>query len=73
MAPHNIISALTQIMSFCFLVSTISMKFETSRECDQALNTGVGRQILVHFKGDFERLYGISNCGKYYVFIFLSC
>lgn len=65
MAPHNIISALTQIMSFCFLVSTISMKFETSRECDQG--------VLVHFKGDSERLYGISNCGKCYVFIFLSC
>ena len=49
MAPHNIISALTQIMSFCFLVSTILMKFETSRECDQASNAGVGRRIFSTF------------------------
>ena len=49
MAPHNIISALTQIMSFCFLVSTISIKFQTSRECDQASNAGVGRRIFSTF------------------------
>ena len=33
----------------------------------------LGGEFLVHFKGDFERLYGISNCGKCYVLIFLSC